>query len=289
MDWNLLKTFLAIAQHGTLAGASRELGINHSTVFRRLNCFEEEIGSRLFERMNGGYQLTDAGEALYKRGGPIADAFDQLERHIVGQDYKPQGKIRLTAPENIAIHYLPDYLSSFQQLYPEVMLELIVSGDNFNLTKREADIALRATANPPEHLVGRKVNSINWAVYASEQHTGPLPTVMSELSAYSIIGGEGQISQLPAFQWLDKHCPESQVIKCNNLNTIAALTETGMAISLLPDDQQRSGIQRLFQCEAAWLSDLWILTHPDLRQVERIRLLMQHLYESIQNDVRLRN
>lgn len=288
MDWNALKTFMAVARHGHLAGAARELGVNHSTVFRRLNTFEKQLGSRLFERLNDGYQLTEAGEMLLQQGEPIAAAFDTLERNIEGQNYKPQGKIRITAPDNIAYSFLPAYLAGFQQRYPQLQLELIVSNEDFSLTKREADIAVRATDRPPEHLIGRKIKRIAWGLYTgngSEHDTAPAD--LSQLAGQRLIGGEGHMSRLKPFRWLDKHYPDTQVVRCNNLVAMAAIAEAGLGVAILPDDQLRPGIRRLCAGDPAWVSELWILTHPDLRQVERIRLLIQYLYDCLCDDPRL--
>ncbi|MFK5984005.1 MAG: LysR family transcriptional regulator, partial [Pseudomonadota bacterium] len=106
MDWNALKLFLAIAENGTLTGAANALEVNHSTIFRRLNAFEDEIGGRLFERLNHGYELTTMGEELLIKANKIAISFENLERHIVGKDIQPKGTVKITAPNNIVYRYL---------------------------------------------------------------------------------------------------------------------------------------------------------------------------------------
>ena len=120
MDWNALKMFLAIAENGTLTGAAKVLEVNHSTVFRRLNTFEDEIGGRLFERLNHGYELTAMGEELLLKAKKIAASFDDMERHIIGKDIQPKGTVKITAPNNIAYRYLsryPPISTSFIQIF----------------------------------------------------------------------------------------------------------------------------------------------------------------------------
>jgi len=279
MDWNALKIFLAIAESGTLAGAAKSLQVNHSTVFRRLNTFEDEIGGRLFERLSHGYELTQMGEELLIEAKKIAASFDDMERHIVGKDIQPKGTVKITAPNNIAYRYLPRYLTEFNQSYPDIKIELLVSNLEFNMNNRQADIAVRATPAPPEHLVGRRVRSITWGVYASKIYKAKsgYPKNMKHLTEHTLIGATGSMRSLPAYIWLDKNLPQQIKTRCDELIAMAAFVEAGQGLAVLPDDQQRPGIEKLFDFTAGEDSDLWLLTHPDLRHVERIKLVMQHL------------
>ena len=215
MDWNALKIFLAIADSGTLTGAAKALEVNHSTVFRRLNTFEDEIGGRLFERLSHGYELTPMGEELLIEAKKIAASFDDMERHIVGKDIQPKGIVKITAPNNLAYRYLPQYLTEFNKTYPDIHIELLISNLEFNMTNRQADIAVRATDLPPDHLVGRKVRAIEWGVYASKAYKDKYgyPKNLEQLKEHSLIGATGSMRNLTAFIWLDKNCP--QQIKTN--------------------------------------------------------------------------
>jgi len=286
MNWNSLKIFLAIADKGSLSAASTALEINHSTVFRRLNAFEKEIGGRLFERLSHGYELTPTGEELLFFAQNIANSFDDLERHIVGKDIQPKGVVKITAPNNIAYRYLPRYLAEFQHRYPEVHIELLASNLEFNMSNRQADIAIRATPSPPEHLIGRQLKTIQWSVYGSlayEQQLG-LPCNLEELPNHRLIGATGTMRRLPGFTWLEKNIPQSIRIRCDDLVTMSFLTESGQGLAFLPDDQQRPEIKKLFTFEPGETSNLWLLTHPDLRYVERIKLLMQFLTTAFHNE-----
>jgi len=279
VDWNSLKIFLAIAESGSLSGAAKELGVNHSTVFRRLNTFEDEIGGRLFERLSYGYELTPTGEELLVVAQKIAGSFDDLERHIVGKDIQPKGIVKITAPNNIAYRYLPRYLAEFNQDYPDIRIELLVSNLEFNMTNRQADIAVRATPAPPEHLLGRQVRAINWSVYGSESYKDKFgyPCNLEALQNHSFIGAAGGMRNLPAFVWLEKNFPQQICTRCDDLVAMSYVAESGQGLAFLPDDQQRSEIKKLFTFEPGETSNLWLLTHPDLRNVERIKLVMRHL------------
>lgn len=285
MDWNALKIFLAIAQTGTLAGAASKLTVNHSTVFRRLQSFEEEIGGRLFERLNNRYVLTQLGLEMLEKGKGIADSFDTLERHVVGKDFQPKGIVKITAPTNIAYRVLPRYLESFRLKYPDIQIELLVSNLEFNMNNRQADIAVRATPSPPEHLVGRKVRDISWGVYAGDTYIKKCgkPNNVKDLKKHSIIGATGNLAGLPAFSWLDKELAEQVSIRSDELVAMSYLAEAGHGLALLPNDQARPELNQLFTVDVGSKSDLWLLTHPDLRNVERIKLVMQHLTQAFAN------
>jgi molybdate transport repressor ModE-like protein len=289
MDWNALRTFLAIARHGSLAGAARELNVNHSTIFRRINTFEEQIGNRLFDRLSEGYQLTQAGEELLARGENISNAFDNLERHIAGGNFKPKGLVTVTAPDNIAYRFLPGYLAAFRAIYPDINVDLLVSNVDFNLNRREADIAIRTTVNPPEHLVGRKISNIPWGVYASDCYLSDkaLPDSACSLEGHRLIGATAVMNSLPAFSWLDKHHGKNIVARCSDLVSMSFMAESGYGLAFLPDDQNRPGLNRLCSFSPGKYSHLWLLTHPDSRQVERIKLLVDFLRQTFKEDARL--
>lgn len=289
MDWNALKVFLAIEQAGTLAGAARSLGVNHSTVFRRLNALEESLGARLFERLPNGYVPTPLGEEMRDIANRVDGAFSDMERRIAGSDVQPSGKVRITAPNNLAYRYLPDYLADFNRDYPDIRVELLVSNLEVNMNSRQADIAVRVTDAPPDHLIGRQVRSIGWSVYGSQayQQEHGFPADISELNHHRLIGASSGMHHLPAFVWVERTLADCVAARSDDLVAMAALAQSGHGLALLPDDQQRSELIALFPLPAGTTSNLWLLTHPDLRQVERIRLVMRHLAEAFAQDGRL--
>jgi DNA-binding transcriptional LysR family regulator len=282
MDWNSLKVFLAIARRGSLSGAANDLDVNHSTIFRRLSAFEEEIAGKLFERIKNNYELTTLGHELLELAQNIENSFDSIERHIVGKDFQPKGIVKITAPNNIACRYLPRYISDFNAKYPEIRIELFVSNQEFNMSNRQADIAVRATSLPPEHLIGRQVSTLKWSVFASNKYKDRfgLPNNMDELINHTLIGATGALCRLSAFIWLDKHFANQVITRCNDLTAMSYFVESGQGLAFLPDDQSRPELIKLFGVQESKPSNLWLLTHPDLRNVERIKLVMQYLTEA---------
>lgn len=289
-DWNDLRYFLVVAEEGSLSGAARKLDVNHSTVFRRIQSCESRLGTRLFERLRGGYAVTAAGDRLLAHARRVRAEIDQANRELAGQDVLLEGSVRITAPENIAFRYLPGYVRRIREQWPGIEIEIAVSGEDFNLSRREADIAVRATSKPPEHLVGRKVRDIGWGVYGAQSYleSAGVPETMAQLPGHRFIGADDTFLRLPAFRWMREHLPAGSVpLRCNSLNAMAALAAEGLGLVILPDDQAQPALRRLFGTVPDFRSQLWVLTHPDLRNVARIRSCMRFLAEALQSEQRI--
>jgi DNA-binding transcriptional LysR family regulator len=281
LDWNALKIFLAVAEQQNLVAAAESLSMSHSTVYRRLNDFEEQVG-RLFERLNGQYELTELGEKMLLQGRSIRHSFDDIERELAGQDTQPKGLVRITAPASFAYHYLPQQLAKFNQLYPEIQLELLVTPLELNMTNRQADIALRITSTPPDHLVGREVKKIQWGVYGNAEYCEQFGKAnnLTELDQHTVIGAAAGLCSHPTYSWIDKKLSHCIGPRTDDLVAMASLANNAHGLAVLPDDLKQPGLERLFTFEPAKANQLWVLTHPDLRKVERIKLVMKFLSDS---------
>lgn len=284
MDWNALKSFLAIAEQGSLSGAAATLGVNHSTMFRRLQGFEQELGGRLFDKLDNRYVLTPMGDELLVYARQASGLFEDIERSIVGKDVQPSGVVKITAPFNLATHYLPEALSDFRKQYPDIEIELLSSNQLVNMNSRLADIALRVCDKPPEHLVGRKVASIPWGIFSAQAaaHTkdfvpGDFQGLAELVSHHKLIGATGAMRNLAVFAWLEKHYAQHISTRCDELTAMSYCALAGQGLALLPFDQKRDELRQVGELGAEFNSDLWILQHPDLRKVERVRLVMEHL------------
>ncbi len=280
MNWNDLKTFLAIADSGSLAAAARNLKQNHSTVFRRLKALEQDLNTRLFDRHAGGYSLTGAGHRMAELARPAQQSFDAIAREIAGQDLAASGTVRLTTAPNLARTLLPRCLAQLRQSHPDIVVEIAVGDGEFDLNRREADIALRATRKPPEHLVGRRLMQLDWWVCGSRPQAKL--SDLKQLGQFPLIGADASLMRLPVFQWLEAHCSSAIVARANDLSTMAALAREGVGLALLPSDQEEAGLARQLRL-SAFSGELWLLTHPDLRSVQRIRAVWDALLHSAQS------
>ena len=165
LSWDDFRYIKAIAETRSLNGAAQTLNVNHSTVFRRLGQVEKQLGSRLFDRGRAGYVLTTCGEEMVRLAERIGDDVTSFERRVTGQDLRPSGELRVTSNDLVLLHLLTEVLVDFRKAYPEIVLDIVVSNTMLNLSRRDADVAVRAAYHPPETLSGRRVSKIAWAVY----------------------------------------------------------------------------------------------------------------------------
>ena len=165
LSWDEFRLVKAIADTRSLSGAAERLGLNHSTIFRRLSALEKLVGVKLFERSRGGYETTAAGREMAVLAGAMSDSIVDFERRVAGRDANPTGLLRVTSGELIGRRFVPALMTLYRDRYPSVTLELTVTNRVVNLSRREADVALRLTNDPFETLVGRQICSVQWAPY----------------------------------------------------------------------------------------------------------------------------
>lgn len=282
MDWDDYRIFTAVAHARSIRAAAAKLGVSHSTVSRRVNEFERQLGVRLFERLPEGYFPTEAGEEMLGVTCRLEEEFDGLERRIVGRDTRLSGKIRVTLPDAFAAKLLIKDLTAFVREHPVIELEVNASYEVMNLSKREADVALRITAKPPEHLVGRKLVTYATAAYATPAY----------LTAHQLTGNApnamwiGWNDPVPDPQWVkESPYPNLPARGCFN-NPLLQLeaAKAGMGISMLPcflGDSEPS-LQRLPGSRPTPAHDVWLLTHPDLRHTARIKAFKSFITQAME-------
>jgi DNA-binding transcriptional LysR family regulator len=170
IDWDDVRYFLAVARGGSVRAAAERLGVNHSTVLRRIAQLEERLGAHMFEKLPSGYRLTDAGEEVLEFADQMEASSNQLETRVFGRDQSVRGLLRVTLASTLATHLLmPDFVD-FARLHPEVEMEILSSGDLVNLTNREADVAIRVVYDRndlPLNLHGLKGPELFGSVYMS--------------------------------------------------------------------------------------------------------------------------
>ncbi len=273
-NWDDYRLFLAIAQAGSLSGAARLLGVTHSTVFRRLAAFEERLGVRLFERLPSGYALTVAGEAMQQATARIDDEIAAVRRRVTGQDQRLSGELRITATDMLAIGLLPPHLAAFRAAWPGIELELMVSDMRLDLTRREADVALRLGAPVQETLVGRRVGRLAFAVYGAAARTD----AGDELAEQDWIGfGSAHAPLRRALaSWLPGLRPR---FRTNSISAAVAAARAGIGLAALPCAvaDPDPALVRVAPFPDDFRLDLWLLTHEDLRHTARIRAFMDFI------------
>ncbi|MDI9849055.1 LysR family transcriptional regulator [Rhodoblastus sp. 17X3] len=277
ISWDDFRLVRGIAESGSLVGAAASLNLNHSTVFRRLGALEEMIGAKLFERSRNGYAATAAGQEMVLLAERMGRDVTDFERRIAGRDEKPSGLLRVTTNDALFNYVLAPILASFRKAYPDIQLDVLVTNQPLNLSRRDADIAVRSTYAPPETLVGRRIGSSVWGRYVSRTlyESGFDPADES----HSYIAFNEQFGGVDVFDWIEKEIPPHRIaMRCNTTVGIAQCIAQGVGIGFLPRfiGDQHPELVCTDEPMAGRGAVLWLLTHPDLRHAARVRAFMDH-------------
>lgn len=278
LSWDDLALVLAIARAGSLSEAGRQLRTTHSTVYRKLLSLEAALETRLFERLPTGYTPTAAGEAVRQAAERVEHEVHMLQRRIAGEDVRLEGALRVTTTDTIASGLLGPILADFRKGYPGITVDLIVDNRSLSLTRRDADIAIRPTREPPEVLSGRRIAKIASAVYGTKEcvkRLGSLPIA----DATWVLPDESLVD-LPATTWGRRTInPRNVAIQANSLLTVQRLARAGIGLAPLPcflgDTDSR--LIRATDPIPDLASELWLLTHPDLRRNARVRAFLTEI------------
>jgi len=278
MKWDDLKILSEVGRLGSFSAAAKELGLNHSSVSRRMRELENHSGQRLFERLPNGMILTAAGEELFSAAKRMAEVTDTIERNLFGKDTQLRGVIRFATLDATAQKIMPS-IQKFLALYPNIEFELIVNQQLANLSRREADVVLRATNNPPDNYVGRRVAKHVFPIFASRELLKRYD-IDTALDAYPWIAWEDGFTR----HWMDKHVPHARIVyRANTAFGICEAIRAGIGIAHYASfgGDLDSSLVRLRPPEPELDLDLWLLIHPDQRHSARITTFMKFMADEL--------
>ena len=297
LDWSDLRHALAVGQLGSVAAAARRLGVNATTVQRRLDALEAALGARLFDRSRGGWRPTEAGAAVLDQARRMADQADEIERRVLGRDRELTGVLRLSTAFVVMEHLLPQPLADFSRAYPGIEVEVVENAVLMDLARREggapglaalqADVALRLSNNVAEHLVGRQLGKTHCRAYALRGAPGLPQQVlpMAELLRDAPwVAFERDGVHRVYDQWMRQHLVPTQVrVRVDIFNAVAAMLRTGVGVGILPTFMQDKHPELVPVSELIpELSvPVWMLTHPDLRETARVRAFMRFVGDAM--------
>lgn len=286
-DWNDLRALIAVSRHGSTLAAAKALGVNQSTVHRRLAELERRTGLALVKRRQSGYRLSEIGEAMIGNVLEVEAAVAALERQIQRLKDDLTGVVRLTCPEpTVSRIAASGLLDGFHQRYPGLTVEFITSDRYLDIAKGEADVALRSGEPTDNSLVGRKICDSVWAIYASRNYVQQhgRPTSIAELADHALIGFDGIMQNHRVAKWLPQAVPKARIVNRNNsmLGTLSAV-KAGIGIAPLPttlgdgEDTLVQVLPPVGELTRAW----YLLTHPDLRKTPRVAAFVDHVLDNI--------
>jgi DNA-binding transcriptional LysR family regulator len=281
LAWDDFRLIKAIADVRSLPAAAALLGIAHSTVFRRLSQIEEVLGAKLFERHRSGYTLTTLGEEMVALAQRVDEDITAFTRKMVGRELSPAGELRVTTSDALLIHLLTPLFMKFRKRFHDVRLDVVLANQELNLSKRDADVAIRATDHPPENLVGRRAATIAWALYGRTEDFPEREAVdLERLYARNWVSLGDHLATLKTVKFVQEHVPPERIgYKVNTVLGLAEAIELGLGVGHLPcfiGDAQ-PGLVRLAPPAPEFSDDLWLLTHPDLRHSPRVRVFLDFL------------
>jgi len=278
MNWDDFRLVRAIADARSLVGAAEALGLNHSTVFRRLGQIEATLGRPLFERSRAGYAPTAAGEEMVALANRMSDGVVEFERRLAGQDERPRGELRVTTTDSMFASLLAPMFASFRAAYPEIRVDVIVSNASLNLSRRDADIAIRATSEPPDTLVGRRVGPMASGIYARMGTDLASCDPMGPDALY--IGFGPPMEEIESSVWIARNVPAARIVaRVNTMHVAAIAAAAGVGLAILPRVVGDSMPElTLVAARPAMTNALWLLTHADLKGAARVRAFMDHAW-----------
>jgi DNA-binding transcriptional LysR family regulator len=273
-SWDDLKYFLAFARTGSMLGAAKVLGVNQSTVQRRISELEERLGRRLVMRHLSGYRLTELGSELRFSAEQVETAVTAFERDVAAYDKGLSGTVRVTIGSVLAdrLRRTP-LIDLFHARYPDLRLEVITSDQFLDLSKGEADIAIRAGDPQDDNLVCRKIADAPWAVYASrsyvERHGAP--ACVEDIGRHFVVACSGAIADYPAAKWLRSVAPHAAVAaRCDNWSGLVLAVKSGAGIAPLLAYQGDHELVRVIDT-IDLVTPFYLLMHQAMQHTPRVR------------------
>lgn len=286
-NWDDLRFFLAIARARSLTAASRALRVSQPTVSRRLEALENRLKVRLFDRTRLGYELTATGMDLFATVQQVEEDISGADRKIFGQDQDARGGLRVTCTEFFLNGYLAPFLWDFLRQNAGIDLSVICTQAPLNLSRSDADVAIRFTQRPPETLVGRRLTAVAYAIYAASGPTGTCFTPDNR-EDWDWIGIYDDNYNRMLFGTL---CADGRFKhRVDSMAAMQSMVRSGLGVTLLPCyvGDKDPGLRRLDPEPVLDNKfDMWLLYHPEVRRVYRVRLFADFVIELILADKEL--
>jgi len=278
MNWDDLKYFLAVAREGSISGGAKKLGVQHSTLSRRLRTLESGMGTQLIERKKSGYELTQDGEKLRQAALRMEHELLKVDGNLMGRESRLTGELRVTAINNMASTILMPMFAGFAKAYPDIELHIMVTNTYASLAERDADIAIRLTNTPLDTLIGKRLVTIASSVYASKNY---LQQIRKKNSGPQWLG----VTCCGFHQaWTKQACNENRhhFNSDDTLLTLSALKQD-MGLAYLPCfmGDSESLLERYCPPDESLDLGLWILFHPDLKRNAKVLAFREYMMKEI--------
>ncbi|MFT4190086.1 MAG: LysR family transcriptional regulator [Comamonas sp.] len=278
-DWENLRYFMAVAREGTLSGAARTLRVDHATVSRRLAALETELQMQLVDRLPRACRLTERGTQLLALAQRMETAAFGIARHARAHQASLDAKVTLSAPPVLATHFLARHLADLRATHPNIQLAVLAQLQQVSLSRREADLALRLVRPKESSNVIRRIGRMPFALYASPDYAASVASANWTFIAY-----DESLADMPQQRWLLEIAGSRPVVcELSDISSHLAAARTGAGVAGLPRfiGDADSDLVRLEHDGDAFARDIWLVVHRDLRRLQPVRLVMEHVVNAI--------
>ncbi len=287
MDWDDLRYFLAAYRRGSLSAAARELGCEYTTVGRRIAALEAALGTTLFTRAPDGLKATPAAAELVPLADQIERATVAIAARAAGHDERVEGVVRVTCAEGFSL-YVVDRFVELRARYPRLAIEILTDVRPLDLSRGEADIALRMNPTTQRDLVTRTLCAMPWRMFASAAYIARLgrPSPTGDLRGHEIVAFDAPLAHVPGARWLDEHAEGASIVfRGNSLRAVVDAAVAGLGLTVLPHFlASRTPGLGLLAPEVLGTRTLSVVVHPDLVHVARVRTVIDFLADAVRRD-----
>jgi DNA-binding transcriptional LysR family regulator len=293
LDWNDLQFVLALARAGALDRAAEVLGVDPSTVSRRVRALETALGAPVFERSPSGHRLTALGRRLVATADQVSTDLAAVEREAASADERLVGTVRIATSDTFSRVHLSPIVASFARAHPQLSFEIVADQRSADLLRREADLAIRMVRTARAQLVSRRLATVGHGLYASRDYLGAHPFGgAGDLAGHGLLGYHESLARMPEARWLDARAAGARfVVRANRVDPLLVAAVNGLGLAVLPcylaDPEPR--LVRLLGPDQVVSRELWLVMHRDSRRIARFRAFAEHLAAELrQRDAALR-
>ena len=286
MNWDDLRFFLELARWKRLSQAGRKLGVDHTTVARRIEQFEAVLGCRLFESTAAGYELTEAGQRLFAHAETIENNIGLLREEALGQGVRVSGIVRIGTPEGFGTVVLTPRLARLLDAHPDLDVELLTLPRFPSLAAREADILV--TLDQPEQgrYISARLTDFTYGLFASKDYLkqhGPIRTI-PQLGEHNLVGYIDEMLLSQQLHYLDEILPAFRLrIASSGMLAQVAAIRAGLGVGVLAHYLARgTGLVPLLPREVVWKRTFWLVTHADWYRLRRIRAIWDFIRATVE-------
>jgi molybdate transport repressor ModE-like protein len=280
-EWSDLRVLLALSRAGSMVAAAKQLGVEHTTISRRIGALEKALGVRLIGRARTGVTLTDAGREAVRAAEDMERAHQSLVRRVAHSTCTPEGRVRVSMADGL-VPFVVTRLPELAARHPAVEVAVHTTPATVNLEAGEADVALRHVRPTQPSLVARRISEVGWSLYASSDYITRrgAPTDPGALEGHDVIGFDASLERTPGALWMNERDRGGRVIaRVNTIGSAVALMAAGQGLGIVPC-MCADGLSRLTP-EVLASNELYVVVHEEQQDVPRVRAVLDHLVATL--------